>query len=314
MIAQLPQFPTLTKIRPEHRPLIENMIAKLDPYSDFSFSSLYCWCAEVSSLNNNLVIKIPDYNTGRPTFSVLGRTRITQTLRTLLHETQSLSFVPKPVVSTLQKTGYFDITDDQANFDYVYELQGLASLSGLKYKKKRNKLNKVLRDIGDRLSVSHEPVGDADQQALLAVYDRWALETGETIRSARRERNALERLLMLAPDRTIVTTVAFDNAVVGFSINEVLADGYAICHFEKALMLHPNLYILLVTQAAQRLIEEGAILVNWEQDLGDEGIRSSKLSYHPAKMLKKYTVGISSKARPKRPLSTRPKKQLSAII
>ena len=40
-------------------------------------------------------------------------------------------------------------------------------------------------------------------------------------------------------------------------------------------------------------VENRYQIVNREQDLGDEGLRKSKLSYQPIDFMKKYTVTIT---------------------
>jgi hypothetical protein len=41
---------------------------------------------------------------------------------------------------------------------------------------------------------------------------------------------------------------------------------------------------------AHRLVTEEISCLNWEQDLGIEGLRQSKLSYQPDKLVSKFRV------------------------
>ena len=51
-------------------------------------------------------------------------------------------------------------------------------------------------------------------------------------------------------------------------------------------------YQMLVAQFAQQFAHEGVHFINREDDTGDLGLRTSKLSYHPVALLEKYTVTI----------------------
>ena len=63
-------------------------------------------------------------------------------------------------------------------------------------------------------------------------------------------------------------------------------------HIEKADRDFPGSYQMLVSQAAQSFAGPQVEFINREDDTGDLGLRTSKLSYHPVSLLDKYTVTI----------------------
>ena len=67
-----------------------------------------------------------------------------------------------------------------------------------------------------------------------------------------------------------------------------MSDAFVI-HIEKASSRIPGLYQVINQEF---LMHEAAdcTFVNREQDLGIEGLRSSKMSYNPVKFVKKYKV------------------------
>lgn len=78
--------------------------------------------------------------------------------------------------------------------------------------------------------------------------------------------------------------------VIAFSLGEVLRDTLFV-HIEKADTDYPGVYQKIVSEFARRFaVENGVHFINREEDIGDEGLRTSKLSYHPCELLKKYTV------------------------
>lgn len=297
MIATYPNF---SKLDLSHREQIQRHTARFAPYSDFNFTSLFCWntdgTTEVAMLNDNLVIRMPDYLDGHLVYSLLGDNQIDESVELLLETAGKLELVPEVVVQALQQTTRYKITEDEDNHDYVYELDHLAAMLGGKFKKKRNKINIFISEHQHyELSVKFIDRLDGEHRELLRQLDRhWATLSTRDEGDILAERTAIDTLLDNSDDFNLIITEVWVNGVMkAFSINEKLSDEYGICHFEKALKAHhEHLNTFLVPEVAKHLKDAGCRLVNWEQDLGLEGLRRSKSSYHPAFMLKKYTVAL----------------------
>lgn len=276
---------------------------QFQPYSDFNFTSLYCWSGETASeialLNNNIVIRLPHYLDGSKVYSVMGTHKIDETLLELLAHTDDLSLVPDVVINNIKNPEMFTVNEDPDNHDYLYDIEKLSTLEGADYKKLRNKVNKFERDHSEHdLKIIVTTTIHSDRaKNIRAIDEKWKkLHTGESL-DIRSERQALEKLLENSDKlNLIIVELLIDGEIKAFSINELLAEGYAICHFEKALKEHHDyLATYFVKIVAQEIKKHGCRFVNWEQDLGLEGLRHSKLSYRPALMLKKYSVSTSSK-------------------
>lgn len=82
-----------------------------------------------------------------------------------------------------------------------------------------------------------------------------------------------------------------DGKIVGFSLGEVAGDTLFV-HIEKADRTFRGAYRMLVNQFAARFAGEGVSYINREDDMGDPGLRTSKLSYHPITLLKKYCITV----------------------
>jgi len=290
------EFPHFTKLTLNHKQLLTKFVSDFEPYSDYNFTSLYSWntdnSTEVALLNNNLVVKIPSYLTGEPIYSMIGRNKIDQSLNYLLAITPQLNLVPEVVINSINEKRYFNITEDIDNHDYIFKTESIIKLDGGNYKKKRNKIHKFKADFGLRIMVSNtmSPT-QSEIYSLLKLFDQWAEENNDKVYDSKLEKIALDRLLQDSQNlNIIVTEIKLDNNIVGFSINELLPNGYAICHFEKAITIHENINSYISHRVALELEKHNIQYLNWEQDLGIAGLKQSKKSFVPHKYLKKYIV------------------------
>ena len=80
-----------------------------------------------------------------------------------------------------------------------------------------------------------------------------------------------------------------EDELVAYTIAEPLTDDMILIHYEKANAEYKGAY-----QAINRMFLETVAgefgSVNREQDLGDDGLRKAKLSYHPTGYIKKFDI------------------------
>ena len=83
-----------------------------------------------------------------------------------------------------------------------------------------------------------------------------------------------------------------DGAIVGISMGEIVRDTLYV-HIEKADVRYSGVYQKLVNCFAREFVTDEVRYINREEDVGDPGLRKSKLSYHPVALQEKYTVRVS---------------------
>ena len=83
--------------------------------------------------------------------------------------------------------------------------------------------------------------------------------------------------------------IKMDGFFEAFTAGEMLNEDTAVIHIEKAKTTVDGLYTIINQQFAEREWS-GSTFINREQDLGEEGLRKAKLSYHPSKLIEKYTI------------------------
>lgn len=293
---KVPQYPIFEPIGIQHRDHINEIVSQYEPFADFTYINLYTWSVndqtEIAFLHGNLIVKFPDYLTGLPTYSIIGTSKIDEAVATLMNITDSLNLVPEIVIKNLSTTNDYIVTEDRDGHDYMYDLDRLVKLEGKELKNKRNKLNKFKSQYGERISFEvTDNINLTTVEELKDVFKKWAIENNKSAEEYIAEDIAIGRLLgNFDTLNALITIIRIDDEIAAFSVNELLPDEMAICHFEKALKKYEGAYAYVINTAARDLLNRGCKTVNWEQDLGLIGLRKAKSSYHPVGFLKKYSI------------------------
>lgn len=292
------KFPIFTTLKIEHRREVEKITSRFEPYADFSFVNLFTWCldkhTEVAMLNGNLVVRLPDYITGKNImYSLIGDNQLKETVTEILNKCGRICLIPEAVIRQLScEDGLFSIEEDRDSADYIFDVYSLAALEGAKYKKKRNKVNRFVADFNGAVQAfSTQQIDETIASELRALFKDWAKFHNKTEEEYMAEYMAIDRMLRHVHSLNLLfTIVRVDGKVCAFSVHEIKPAGKAICHFEKALPIHDGFYSFVINFAAKELVNFGVHTVNWQQDLGLPGLRQAKLSYNPKGFLNKYTI------------------------
>lgn len=299
----LPEFPDFEPISINSKQRIDKIIGKFPPYSDFNFISMYSWNVDnkmmVSHLDGNLVVKFKDYTSDTSFLSFIGESFIDKTIITLLEHAAKnqlsprLHLIPQHVIDLIKDPSPLLIKEDRDSHDYIVLALKFRELKGKNYAAKRNGINKFTSLHGHHTEVKKLKIDETVAKDILNTFHKWHEETAKAEDEVKSELYAVERLVKNAHHFDLSTLgIYIDDVMVAYSIYE-LQDSYAIGHFEKALKSHPGLYDFLKHSTAVDLHQQGAQYINYEQDLGIEGLRKSKLLLHPETFLKKYTIALA---------------------
>lgn len=289
-------FPKFSKIKIAYQKEFEELTSRFDPYAEFSFPCLFCWdtegTAEISTLNGNLVIRMPDYLTEEAFCSIIGNHKVDESIKTLLDKFGELKLVPEVVIDNLTNPENFLIVPDRDQFDYVYSLSEHVELPGKHFRGRRKKSGKFARMNGENLSVKKINFGNqATLDQIQQTFHEWAADRGRSHKDVSHEHAAITKLLKYAGHFNLIgLQVMIGKQTVGFSINEVVQNNFAICRFQKSVLSFRHLDAFLSNLVARELNHFGCEYISWEQDLGIEGLRKFKESYKPVKFLKKYSI------------------------
>ncbi len=259
---------------------------------DRTLCGLYLWGLyyeyKMCVFDGTLYIKGRDEN-GEPAYAFpIGGDTAAAVRRILRHcrengETARFSFVPQELLPMLPG-GRAERLSGWS--DYVYAADSLATLSGKKLHKKKNRFNKFVAD-----HPQHElvPITAETLPEAVAFYKKYCDEGGFEDPRLYAERAAIERLLSEFGDLGIFGAVLrAEGRCVGFSLGDRVGDTLYI-HFEKADKSVEGAYEALNCLFVRENAAD-CVYVDMEEDMDEPGIRQAKNAYNPAMLIDKYEV------------------------
>ena len=185
--------------------------------------------------------------------------------------------------------------EDRDNWDYIYRSEDLSALAGRPYAGQRNHINAFLKSN----SFEYKSITKDNCAEIKTFFEN-------TSRASSAGEDYYGRL---AAAEDLVCREVFDSweqygfiggavycggRVIGAAVGDVVGDTLCV-HLERADSSVRGAYQLTVREFAAHNCGEGIKYVNREDDAGIPGLRTAKLSYHPAMMAEKYSVTVFSK-------------------
>jgi len=181
----------------------------------------------------------------------------------------------------------FTATPDRANSDYVYLASDLINLPGNKFHRKKNHVNRFARTY----QFEYRALDSDVVHSFIGMQETWC-----------KLRNCAENEDLVAEDRAVYEAlknyaglgfqggaIFVDSKVEAFALGELLNPDTAVIHVEKANPECHGLYAA-INQHFCANTWTGVTFINREQDLGLEGLRKAKLSYHPHHLVEKFVL------------------------
>lgn len=197
-----------------------------------------------------------------------------------------LSDKEKELLSREFKIEACDQSDDWS--DYIYIHSDLAELVGKRYAGQRNHINKLLSTYPD---CHYEEITSNNLREVLEFYKELTSDVSSMTESALFERNRILEYLDGEFYRLTMPggLIRAGGNIVSFAFGETLNDTLFV-HIEKARKDVQGAYQMIVREFARH---NPARFINREEDMGIEGLRISKMSYHPIRLEKKNKMRIS---------------------
>jgi hypothetical protein len=176
----------------------------------------------------------------------------------------------------------FTLSENPDDADYLFKKEKIANYPGRNLSKKRN----LLKQFHAAYKANSFPYDITHHDNALRCLEEWraAFPSAESDYEACKEGLSLSQELQLEGRITYI-----DGQPAGFLLGERLQPKVYVIHFAKANIDYKGIYPYLYNDLANSLPEQ-EICLNWEQDLGQIGLRQTKHSYQPDKMGQKFRI------------------------
>ena len=283
----------------------KNILEKfINPYKflscEYSFTTLYIWreaCDVCFTIHKDaLIIKKKDFEGKYYFMQPLGYSK--ENLKEIIDAlmdyktANNMDYLFKDLEEGFmeQIRGIYDdaygicIKEDRDNFDYLYEAEKLIKLSGKKLHGKKNHYNSFIKNYNYEVKDIEEAQVISD---VIIAAEKWYEDNNDDYMLFYELQGIKDVLHNMKIVNIKGIAVYVDGKIVAFSLGEKLNDNLAVIHIEKGDMNYRGVYSFINKTFIDRCFSDVKI-INREQDLGIDGLRKSKLSYHPLKLEKKY--------------------------
>jgi len=201
-----------------------------------------------------------------------------------------LNDVPDELAFKLNSLLGAKIKELRSEWEYIYPVKDLIELKGMAYSPKRAHI-KVFEK---KYKYEYAPLLKEDFNELIEFQSEWIeRHKGDRAPSVLyEEHQAIVNALENWNDFPLFgTCIKIDGRIIAYTIAEELDEETVDIRFEKAFSEYKGVYQFLNKTFLSRQAKN-YIWVNREEDMGDDGLRKAKLSYHPVRYEKKYIVTI----------------------
>ncbi len=264
---------------------------------EYCFGNIYMWSEIYDNkiLNDNGIFVSADF-TDNPVFCYpVGKGDKKATISKLIEYTKekgiTLEFFGLTEKAKAELTflfgKQFEFSETRDYFDYLYTSESLANLVGRKLASKRNHISYFEKTFDWK----YEPITKENIGQCALLNEHWERLNREKNPEEIGEENlaikiALDNYFDLGFEGGILT---IQGEAVAFTFGEKLNDNTFCTHVEKAYGNIRGAYQMINREFARQL-KDRYEFINREEDTGSEGLRRAKLSYHPHRLIIKYSA------------------------
>lgn len=265
---------------------------------DLAFANMYCWegtyrsawCVEEGFLLIRFYID-GSHHIGY--MQPLGEGDFTHLIPSLEADARAAGqplrisgLTPEGAAAVRRAHPEFGIWRNRDYEDYVYRADDLRNLTGRRYQPKRNHINRFEAAYDYR----YEELTPALAPECMRLEREWRAGHDSHAAELTAEQRAMQRAFDHFGELELRGGALFvGEKLVAFTIGSAINDEAFCIHVEKADTRYDGAFTMINRLFAQHLLPHYT-LIDREEDLGLEGLRQSKLSYHPLFLQPKLTA------------------------
>ena len=277
------------------KPIFEKLYNKYPPvHSDYIFTTLISWMDytnyHYAILDENIILfsEIEGKIRFRPPIGENKKEVFDQVLNIAVTQNSDFPFgmVTSDKKNWMEKNySNLRFIEHRDFFDYIYLTSDLADLSGSRYSKIRNRLNKFKKNY----QYTIENISKKNFEEIREFLKRWCLwRDCESDPFLDYERKAI----LFSIDNFFELglyglAIRINDNIESISVFEKYNFDSAVVHYEKGSPYFDGIY-KAINQETANILQRDVKFINRESDMNMPGLRKAKMSYRPHHMVKVF--------------------------
>ena len=185
--------------------------------------------------------------------------------------------------------GDIKVHQEKSWSDYIYRAEDITTLAGRRFSGQRNHINYFKKTFED---YTFEEICGENLNEVKIFYDAYNLTVSKPSAIFTEEKEkTIEVLNNYDTYGLFGGLLRVNGSVSAFSIGETIGNVLFV-HIEKADMSIRGAYQVINNEFARHFVSNDTEFINREEDVGDDGLRTSKLAYHPIEIIDKFIVTV----------------------
>lgn len=304
-----PKFPSFRQFSITDAKDYLNFYTQLDEaYCDLSLDDVCIWLnynddLEVSELNNNLILRFSNVlDDNQQYYSLVGIQNLEVTIKQLLELTSAISYIPEYTADIIRQLQVprIVVKENVDDREYIYKVDSLLKLEGKPYENLRRRINHFQKQ-NTNIQTRKFNLQDPDEHKIIIhAINAWSKQDTTPRNDPEGwEFNVIKKHLALADHLPLHAYGLYvENRLVNINMFHLPPHkDWLIFNHIKCDYTYRDIYGYAFYDLARTAQSLGITWINFEQDLGIEGLRRIKTFFRPHKFLHRYTISSDSGAR-----------------
>ena len=269
-----------------------------DKGCEYSFANLFMWGRQSAAIAGERLVFFSQFNRRTVYLFPAGSADVKAALDAIIADAGQrgipcrLTCLSEEECKQVEQLypGEFAFHISRDDFEYIYNVEELASLAGRKFQKKRNHANRFWREHPHCKIV---PVTEENKYRAHEMMEAWFDKRvqDDPYQDSAMERAAIHRGIKFMEQIGLEGIfLEEDGKILAVTLGSRLCEDTFDVHFEKAWDTVEGAYAAINQAFAQYLARKYPELkyLDREDDMGQAGLRKAKLSYCPVSLTEKY--------------------------